>query len=242
MTLVIAHRGASADAPENTMAAFALAHQHGAEMCELDVQLSADGVAVVFHDGTTGRFEARSRPVAACTLAMLQRLDVGGGAQVPTLAEVCDFARSHGMQLNIELKDRRVAQATARAVTDAGIAEQVIISSFDTVALRAIAAAAHKLPRAYLMGSRTPRPDVRFREAWPLIALRAVGASAWHPYVGLPLLRRVIPVVRRAGYMVNVWTVNTDAQFRELRDLGVDGIITDHPARLRAMLDAVPTV
>ena len=92
MTLVIAHRGASAYAPENTIAAFELAHRQGADMIELDVQQSADGVLVVFHDDTTERWDGQKRLVTDCTLAELQALDIGG-EKVITLAEACAFAR-----------------------------------------------------------------------------------------------------------------------------------------------------
>src|SRR5213594_3795959 len=96
MPLVIAHRGASAYAPENTMPAFELAVQQGADMLELDVQRSADGVLVVFHDDTTERWDGRKRLAASCTLAELRSLDIGG-AKVATLAEVCAFAHATGV-------------------------------------------------------------------------------------------------------------------------------------------------
>src|SRR5829696_6005747 len=103
MTLVIAHRGASAYAPENTMPAFELAVRQGADLIELDVQRSADGVLVVFHDDTTERWDGRRRLAAACSLAELRALDIGG-ERVATLAETCAFAREHGLRMNVELK------------------------------------------------------------------------------------------------------------------------------------------
>jgi glycerophosphoryl diester phosphodiesterase len=87
------------------------------------------------------------------------------------------------------------------------------------------------------MGDDTYRPDVRLREAWPFPALRGVGAVAWHPSSQLPLLAWLIPRVRRAGYRVNVWTVDDVAVMRKLIALGVDGIITNTPDVLRGMLD-----
>src|SRR6185436_9208589 len=99
MTLVIAHRGASAYAPENTMPAFELALRHGADMLELDVQRSADGALVVYHDETTERWNGRKRRAIDCSLAELRALDIGG-ARIATLAEVCAFAREHGARLN----------------------------------------------------------------------------------------------------------------------------------------------
>jgi glycerophosphoryl diester phosphodiesterase len=228
MTLVIAHRGASAYAPENTMAAFELAARQGADMCELDVQPTADGQLAVFHDETTERWDGRKVAAASLTLAELQALDIGG-ERVATLAEVCGFARERGMQLNVELKGAGFGAQVAALLRDTRASELVLISSFWREALDEIAAAAPSLPRAYLMGTRTLRPDVRLRESWPFLALRETGSAAWHPAAEIPGLDRVLPLVRRAGYKVNVWTVNDPAVMRRLADLGADGIITDKP-------------
>src|SRR5262249_55629247 len=103
--------------------------------------------------------------------------------------------------------------------------------------LREIAMASPHLPRAYLMGNDTYRPDVRLREAWPFPALRDVGALAWHPCRELPLLAWLVPRVRRAGYQINVWTVDDVAEMRKLIALGVDGIITNVPDVLRGVVD-----
>jgi glycerophosphoryl diester phosphodiesterase len=235
MTLVIAHRGASAYAPENTMAAFELAARQGADMCELDVQPTADGQLAVFHDETTERWDGRPTPAASLTLAQLQQLDIGG-ERVATLAEVCHWAREHGMRLNVELKGGGFGAPVARLLHESGVRELVLISSFYPQALREIAQADPSLPRAYLMGTRTRRPDVRLRESWPFGALRRAGVQAWHPAYQIPLLERVLPLVRRAGYQVNVWTVNDPAVMRQLIALDADGIITDTPDVLRAII------
>ncbi|MGC9041154.1 MAG: glycerophosphodiester phosphodiesterase, partial [Roseiflexus sp.] len=154
MTLVIAHRGASAYAPENTMRAFELAARQGADMCELDVQRTADGVLVVFHDDTTARWETQGRPVMHCTLADLQQIDIGG-ERVATLAEVCVFARERGMQLNIELKARGIGADVVRLLRNEQVIDQTLISSFWDEALAEIAAIDPDLPRALLMGIPT---------------------------------------------------------------------------------------
>jgi len=234
MTLVIAHRGASAYAPENTMPAFELAVRQGADMLELDVQRSADGVLVVFHDDTTERWDGRRRLMTTCTLAELQALDIAG-AQVATLAEVCAFARERAVRLNVEIKGLGIGGQVAHMLRDERVEDLVLISSFEAGALREVAASS-RLPRAYLMGNDTYRPDVRLREAWPFVALRRLGAAAWHPSSQLPLLTWLIPRVRRAGYAVNVWTVDDVAAMRQLIALGVDGIIANVPDVLRGVL------
>lgn len=236
MTLVIAHRGASAYAPENTMAAFELAVRQRADMLELDVLRSADGALAVFHDDTTERWDGRKRLAASCTLAELQQLDIGG-ERVTTLAEVCAFAREHGVRLNVELKGAGFGADAARTLRAERVEELVLLSSFSEPALHEFAAASPRVPRAYLMGDNTLRPDVRLREAWPFPALRRVGAAAWHPSSDLPLLSWLLPRVRRAGQQVNVWTVDDPARMRALIALGADGIITNRPDLLREQLD-----
>jgi glycerophosphoryl diester phosphodiesterase len=236
MTLVIAHRGASAYAPENTLPAFELAVRQGADMLELDVQRSADGVLVVFHDDTTERWDGRKRLMTSCTWAELQALDIGG-EKVAALAEACAFARERSVRLNVEIKGLGIGAEVAQMLRDERVEDLVLISSFEAGALREVSAAGSRLPLAYLMGNDTYRPDVRLREGWPFFALRGVGAVAWHPSSELPVLQRLIPLVRRAGYRVNVWTVDDVEVMRRLHALGVDGIITDMPDVLRGVVD-----
>lgn len=240
MTLVIAHRGASGYAPENTMPAFELAVRQGADMAELDVQRSSDGALVVFHDISTERWNGQPRLVAECSLAELQTLDIRG-ARVPTLAEVCAFARERRLRLNVELKALGIGAEVARVLKEERAEDLVLISSFAPAALSEMAAAAPHVPRGYLMGTQTYRPRVRFRESWPFGALRRVGAAAWHPAHQIPLLDRVVPRIRRKGYQVNVWTVNEVDLMRRLIALKVDGIITDVPDVLRRVLEEQPS-
>ena len=227
MTRVIAHRGASAYAPENTLAAFELAARQGADMIELDVQRSADGVLVIFHDDTTERWDGRARLASACTLAELLALDISG-AKVATLAETCVFAREHGMRMNVELAHMLRAER---------VEELVLISSFVEAALMEFAAASPALPRAYLMGTETLNLGVRLREGWPFGALERTGSAAWHPAYKLPLLTTLIPRVRKAGFQVNVWTVDDLNWMRKLVALEVEGIITNTPDVLRKVID-----
>jgi glycerophosphoryl diester phosphodiesterase len=237
MPLIIAHRGASAYAPENTMAAFELARRQGADMVELDVVPTADGRLAVFHDDTTERWDGLPRPVAACSFAELQRLDIGG-ERVPALEDALAFAAESGMALNVELKAAGMGDRCAALLKEFGVVEQVIVSSFVAAALQELRAAAPAVRRAYLMGTDTYRPDVRARELWPFFALRSVEAVAWHPYHDLPAIERVLPLVRRAGYQVNAWTVDDPQRIRALVALGATGIITNRPDVAREALGA----
>jgi glycerophosphoryl diester phosphodiesterase len=120
------------------------------------------------------------------------------------------------------------------------VLEQVIVSSFVPRALHELRAADAQVRRAYLMGTDTRRPDVRARELWPFFALRAVEAAAWHPYYDLPMLDQVLPLVRKAGYQVSVWTVDDPDRMRALAALGATGIITNRPDVGREVLRGRP--
>jgi glycerophosphoryl diester phosphodiesterase len=141
------------------------------------------------------------------------------------------------VRLNVEIKGLGIGAAVAGMLREERVEELVLISSFQAGALREVARASPHLPRAYLMGNDTYRPDVRLREAWPFGALRRLGAAAWHPSYELPLLIWLIPRVRRAGYAVNVWTVDDVSAMRQLVALGADGIITNVPDVLRGIVD-----
>ncbi len=236
MTRVIAHRGASAYAPENTLAAFILAVEQEANMVELDVQRTADGALVVFHDATTQRWNGQPRPVAECSLTDLRTLDIGG-ERIALLAEVCALARERGIGMNVEIKAAGIGAEVARLLHEEKVTDRTLISSFLPDALGEIARADSRLPRGVLMGARACPADAP--EDWPIPALREAGAAAWHPPHQMPLLAQLLPRVRAAGFQVNVWTVNDPALMRELALLGADGIITDKPDVLRGVLDEI---
>ncbi len=226
--IIIAHRGASAYAPENTLAAFDLACTQGADMLELDVQQSADGMLVVFHDETTVRWDGCNRLVRTCSLSDLRTLDIGG-EQVATLAEVCALARANHVMLNVELKQPDIVRQTVAVLHAFDLTRHVLVSSFYAAALRELHQIAPELQRGYIMGTQTYRPDVRLRELWPFLALQGVHAVAWHPADQLPLLRCILPLVRQAGFAVNIWTVDDPERMRQLVDWGATGIITNCP-------------
>ncbi len=219
------------------MAAFELARAEGADMIEFDVRPTADGALAVFHDETTERWNGRPEPIARLSWAELSRLRIGG-EPVPTLDEVCRWARAVNMRLNVELKARGIEESVAAILRRYEMVDQVIVSSFYLGALLTLRTVAPELRRGVLMGIRSSRPNVRIREAWPFQWLRRIEAVAWHPAWQLPFLDRTLPRVRRRGYQVNVWTVDDPAVIRRLIALGVDGIISNYPARLREVVDS----
>jgi len=228
--LVYGHRGVRGMAPENTMAAFALAAEQDADGIELDVRLAASGEVVVAHDPTlarvTGGTDARN--VADLDYVDLARVDVGAGERIPRLTEVLTFARARRLLVNVELKSdvpNRLAlvRATARILRGFPDAPRwILVSSFDPAMLAAFGLFLPQIPRAFLFEEDAHR---WLRSAWTTLPLRA---AAIHP----PRTRAnpaTIRGYRARGLFVNVWTVNDPEEARDLGELGVDGIITDVP-------------
>lgn len=235
--LVIAHRGASHVAPENTLPAFVRAADMGANMIELDVQRSADGVLVVIHDDDTRRVASGAGgSVATLTGDELHHLDLGGGACIPTLDEVLDFVRASGIAVNVELKTPGIEEGVIAAVHTWGLHEVALLSSFDVDVLARVHILAPGLRLALLSASDTMLPRARVPEDYPLPILRRLGAVAWHPHYQL-VNRSIVRAVHHAGFRVHVWTVDHPAAMRRMVRLDVDGIITDDPDILSALLD-----
>ncbi|MHB9091675.1 MAG: glycerophosphodiester phosphodiesterase [Chloroflexota bacterium] len=235
--LIVAHRGAAWEAPENTLAAFALAVVAGADMVELDVRVSADGELVVIHDAEVSRTTNGRGDVAALTLAELKALDAGAwfappfaGEQVPTLAEVCAFAAGR-IALNVEVKcDAAVfaplADTFVATLGRHGLLANGVVSSFDRAVLRALREASADVSLAYLYMVQWFSPGAP--------ELRELALNALHPEHRLVTARQVAEA-HAAGMRVNVWTVDDVPSARELASWGVDGLITNDPALLAAL-------
>ncbi len=254
--LVLGHRGASAEYPENTLLAFRQAMQGGADGVEMDVMLCASGEPVVVHDDDLGRVtggQVGSGPdVRSSSLGELQRHDVGRGERVPTLVKVLE-ALGDDCLINIELKSRDVKTAADYTALrhDDGLASAVaevlrrgrrppgttLVSSFDPFQLWRFARAAadllqtRQLPLAYLFHRDQARP---LREAWlsSLLPLRALHPDA--ALIDAVAMRRW----RTQGYFVHTWTVDAPSEIAALSALGVDAIITNTPAVARACVTA----
>jgi glycerophosphoryl diester phosphodiesterase len=232
--LIIAHRGASGEFPENTLAAFAAAIEAGAQMWELDVQLTADGVAVVIHDETVDRTTDGRSKVASMSLAEIQRLDAGrkfgaafAGARVPTLQEVLTLANGR-CALNVELKGAGVEREVCRLLRAHGAMADTIVSSFDWDSL----AAAREIEPALGLGVLADkRTDAMLEVA---LRLRAVSVNPRYDMVRPAMVERA----HAAGLKVLVWTIDKAARMRQMIAMGVDGIMTNYPARLAALLKA----
>ncbi|HEX6534584.1 MAG TPA: glycerophosphodiester phosphodiesterase [Gemmatimonadaceae bacterium] len=243
---VIAHRGASGRAPENTLASFTLGLREGADALELDVRVSADGVPIVLHDPTLDRTTDATGEVALLPLERIRAADAGArftldagrtfpfrgqGLRVPTLEEVLDAFPA--VPILIEIKTASACEAVARVLRERDAAERCLLMSFDDAAVRAFRAAPWltgatgsetlALIRSTLLRRRCPPP-----------AYRAFSVPERHR--GIPLPLRVLAAAARAlGSPVHVWTVDSPERARRLWKKGIAGIITNYP---REMVEA----
>ncbi len=242
--LNIAHRGASACAPENTLAAFRLALELGADGVELDVTLTQDGIPVVIHDDTVDRTTDGHGPIKEMSLKEVKLLDAGSwfgikfkGEKIPTLTEALRVVGTRGI-VNIELKSTSlqtdgIETATLAAVEDCGAAGRVLISSFNPFALQRMSQLDPRLPRGLLYADDLP---IYLRRAW----LRPVARpTALHPKHTL-VSSRLVTWAHQHGYQVNTWTVDDPGKMEELVGLGVDAIMTNKPDVLKQVLQKAP--
>ena len=245
---VIAHRGASASAPENTLPAFELAVEQGADALELDVRLTRDGAAVVIHDDTLDRTTDLTGPVRAHTLADLRGADAGRwftpdhrrtfpfrdtGVRIPTLAEV--LWTFPAMPVMIEVKEPEVQEAVRRALIENGAAERCVVASELAGALELFR------QEPFACGASGPEISTLYRAVLLRRTLRECRYRLlsvplrWH---GLPVpTRGFVQAARKLGCPVHVWTVNDPATARRLWARGVAGIVTNVPEVIRHALE-----
>jgi glycerophosphoryl diester phosphodiesterase len=232
--LNIAHRGASADFPENTLAAFAGAIVADADMCELDVHRTADGEIVVIHDDTINRTSDGRGKVAELTLAQLKKFSAGAwfatsfaAERIPLLREVLDLVKER-CALNIELKAPGVASQVCTVIREARVEDSALVSSFNAEALADVRALAPEI-RVGLLTSRMPE-----RSLERAVQLKAAAINPAFELVSAAFCSHA----RRYGLAIYPWTADDPDVMRKLINAGVDGIMTNHPARLRAVIES----
>lgn len=231
--IVIAHRGAAGSAPENTLASVALAVEQGADMVEIDVQESADGEIVVIHDSDLMRVGGSPLKIWEAGYAELQQVDVGSwygpqfrGQRLPTLEQVLELCKGRSM-VDIELKyyghNERLEERVADIVERTGMENQIVLMS---------------LVNDIVVSMKALRP------AWTvgLLTATAVGdltrsdADFLAVHVGIAS-SRFVRRAHAAGKEVYVWTVNDELNMSRMMSRGVDGVITDHPALARQVIE-----
>lgn len=230
---MIAHRGAARIAPENTLTAFRLAAETGADAIELDARLSADGAVIVLHDLSLDRTTNGSGDVSDWSLTDLKALDAGAkfsasfeDERIPILDEVLEEV-GRRILVNVELKDyesmldRRLAEAVVRIVRHHGLERRVLISSFTPFGLRTVRRLAPEIPLGLLLWADEKK--------WMQFAARGLTPfEACHSHERMTD-RYLIAAEHSRGRRVHSWTVNNADRMRELVLLGADGLITDAP-------------
>lgn len=233
---VVAHRGASGHAPENTMAAFRRAVEMGARFIETDIHLTRDAQLVAIHDLTLERTTNGTGMVKQYTLEHLRQLDAGAwfapefaGERIPTLDEILGFAREADIVFYLELKADAawgVEHALINALRRAEEAARTVVLSFHTNSLSTVTRLDPTLLTGHLMEQVASDAVER--------AARA-GARQIAPHVD-SVTPELVEKAHDEGLQVVTWTVNEPARMREMMAAGVDGIMTDYPDRLVAIL------
>jgi glycerophosphoryl diester phosphodiesterase len=232
--LVIAHRGASSYAPENTFAAFDLALRMGATHIELDVHATSDGQVVVIHDDMVDRTTNGHGPVASQTLAELTALDAGSwfdgrfaGERIPTFAAVLERYKGRA-HVHTEIKGRSdgLTERTVNLVRGHGMADHVTITSFQRARIEETRRYAPELPTGWLVGEVT---DAIVTDA------RTMGLTQLCPRANTvtpELVRRL----HAEGFVVRAWGVGTEELMRQVVEAGADGMTVNFPDKLIAYL------
>lgn len=238
--LIIGHRGAKGLAPENTLPAFRAGMAAGADGVEFDVQRTVDGHLVVFHDDDLKRLAGVDGRIVKSTLAMLRELDVGrhagpqyAGEAIPTLDEVLDTLPDDCF-LNIEAKRFRMRSdgleaGLVEAIQRRNLFDRCLVSCFNPLILWRIGRRDRRIRLGLLYDPDLP---LMMGVGWPRRVMRV---DALHPWAG-QVTQKLVNQAHREGYSVNTWTVNAPVEMRRVIDLGVDGIITDRPDVLAALL------
>lgn len=236
---VIGHRGASARAPENTLAGIRRAAADGARMVEVDVKLTAEGRPILFHDARLERTTDGVGPVASTTLEVVGALDAGSwfdpafaGEPVPTLEEGLEAILDLGIGVNLEIKGCRgreaeTARTVARVAQDCWPADRPppVLSSFSRESLAVVRDEAPRWPRA-LIAERLPGD---WAEAALILGLRAI-------HLGAAVTARSIERATAKGHAVAVWTINDPTRARALLEQGASAVITDDPGLISRSL------
>lgn len=245
--LVVAHRGASEDAPENTLSAFKLAWEQGADAIEGDFYLTSDGHIVTIHDDNTKRTAGVEREVAKSTLRQLRQLDVGTwkspkfkGERIPTIQEVLATVPRNKTIL-IEIKCGAEIVPKLKQVLDASalMPEQTIVIAFEESVVKAVKKQIPGIKAYWLTGYKQDKAtgawSPTLREV--LAALKRTGADGLDTKAEKAVVNAgFIRAIRQAGYEVHTWTIDDPKEALHFQQLGVDSITTNVPRVMRDVL------
>ncbi|MEZ4547636.1 MAG: glycerophosphodiester phosphodiesterase family protein [Thermodesulfobacteriota bacterium] len=217
MFVKIAHRGASAYEPENTIRSFERAIGMKAEMIEFDVRQSMDGRLVVIHDAKVDRTADGRGLVSEKTLTDLKALDAGDGERIPTFEEALD-ACSGRAKLVIELKENGIEEKVLREISARGLRDDVFIVSFNASRLRLVKTLDPKMRTGLIL----------FASVNPIALAERCGADAVAPFRWF-ITKGFVERAKRRGLYTFTWTVDDEEKARAMRDMGVTGIVTNKP-------------
>lgn len=246
--VAIAHRGSRQLWPENTMLAFANVVELGFRHLETDIRITKDGVVVCFHDSTVDRTTEGTGPVSSYTFDELQGLDAGhrhatktgfdfrgSDVKVPSLEEV--LSTFPDISMVVDIKEEGVIDAFASLIDRLGVQERLIVGSFSDERI--------SIFRSRTDGTVPTSSGAALSRMWLLASRVKRGAGGEASALQIPPFIRGVRVVderlltaaHAAGLQVHVWTVNDPVEMERLLDLGVDGLVTDRPDRLRELLE-----
>jgi glycerophosphoryl diester phosphodiesterase len=233
--LAFAHRGDQEAAPENTMAAFASAVGQGFGVIETDLRASEDGVVFIFHDPTLDRMVGRPGMIESLGRAEIAKLKIRGAHHVPRLAEALEAFPN--TRFNLDCKSDAAATLLPQVLARADAWDRVCVGSFDDRRLARLRGACG--PKLCTSTAMKEVARVRFR-SWFLPLPLPPGDCLQVPrrWRTIPIVdERFLATCHRNGLPVHVWTVNEESEMRRLLDLGVDGLMTDHPRVLKRVLE-----
>ncbi|HBM80258.1 MAG TPA: hypothetical protein DD426_05390 [Clostridiaceae bacterium] len=238
MVINYAHRGSSGYYPENTMLSFEKAVEDGCDGIETDVQMTRDGVLVLIHDEKVDRTTNGTGHVGDYTYDELLKLDAGSwksekfsGCRIPAFEDLLEFAKEKNIKINYEIKTgivmyEGIEEKIINTIYKYGMENNVILSSFNHYSMVECKKISREIKTGLLYADGLYKPE---------IYCRYVGADAIHPVL-YAMREEVIGGVKAAGILINVYTVNDEKYMKYFIKLGVDGIITNYPDRLRKIL------
>jgi glycerophosphoryl diester phosphodiesterase len=242
--LIFAHRGASAYAPENTLAAFEIAIQQGADLVEMDAKLSADQKVVILHDRTVDRTTDGSGRVSDLPLSELKKLNASHGFRdqypaesIPTFSEALELCAGR-IGINLELGNYatpfdRLPEELAKIIKNHPYKTDILVSAFHPVPLRKF----HSLVPEVKIGLLARRGVEGFlSRGW--LGRTLIPYTALHPDKN-DVTPAMIKTARKFGYSINPFTVNEQEEMAHLISLGVNGLITDDPRLAREVISAI---
>ena len=238
-THIIAHRGASADAPENTLPAFKLAWEQGADGIEGDFRLTADGEIACLHDPTTGRIGDRPLTVAESTLAELRQVDMGAwkgpewaGLRIPTLAEVLALVPA-GKRIYIEIKSGlAIIDPLEKVLVESGLQpEQIVLISFVGNVISSVKKIMPQF-KAHLLSVFPEKQSVAAGAVGLIQRVKTLGANGVDVAVHPRIDHAFVQAFHEAGLECHVWTVDDPVEAQRLTEAGVDSITTNRPGGL----------